>query len=106
MLCVSFSSKSKATCDKSIQARKKIILSYDSKELFMFLIKNESMWRREIKEQALQLTLLYCGKTVRSSHQRGSIKKAVLRNFTISLGNTCVRVSFLKSCRSEGLQLY
>ena len=45
-----------------------------------------------------QLTLLFCGRTVRSSHRRCSIKKAVLRNFAIYLGKTCVGVSFLKSC--------
>ena len=38
------------------------------------------MWRHEIKEQTLQLTLLYCGRTVKNTHQRYSIKKAVLKN--------------------------
>ena len=33
-------------------------------------------------------------------------KKAVLENFAISTGNICIRVSFLKSCRFECLQLY
>ena len=95
-LFVSFLSKSKATnvfskhilkskaCDKSIQARKKlfchvIIKNYLCNVLRKFLIKFESTWRREIKEQALQLTLLYCGRTVRSSHRRFCIKKAVLK---------------------------
>ena len=90
-LCVSFSSKSKATVfpkhilkskahDKSIQVRKKlfchvIVKNYLCNVLCKFLIKIESTWRREIKEQAPQLTLLYCGRTVRSSHRRCSQKK-------------------------------
>ena len=41
---------------------------------------------------------MYCGRTFRSSHRRFSIKKVVLKNFTISTGNTCVGVPFLKSC--------
>ena len=122
-LCVSFSSNSKTTnvfpkhilkskaCDQSIQARKKlfchvIVKNYFCNILSKFLIKIESMWRREIKEQTPQLTLLYCSRTVRSNHQRCSIKKDILKNFAIPTWNTCVRVSFLKSCRSEGLQLY
>ena len=47
--------------------------------LSKFLIKIERMWRREIKEQIAQLTLLYCGRTIRSKHQRYSIKKRVLK---------------------------
>ena len=97
-LCVSFWSKSKATDvfpknilkskarDKSIQARKKwychvTVKNYFCYVLWKFLIKIESTWRREIKEQAPQLTLFYCGRTARSSHRRWSIKKAVLKNF-------------------------
>ena len=49
------------------------------------MIKIESTWKREIKEQTLQLTfLLDCGRTVRSSHRRCSIKKYVLKDFAIS----------------------
>ena len=33
------------------------------------MIKTESTWRREIKEQTPQLTLLYCGRTVRRSRR-------------------------------------
>ena len=123
MLSVSFSSKLEATtvfpkyilkskvCSKSIQARKKLychvrVKNYLCNILWKFLIKIKSMWRHKIKEQAPQLTLLYCGRTVRIRHWRCSIKKAVLKNFAISTGNTCVGVSFRKSCRSEGLQLY
>ena len=81
-LCVSFSSKSKASNvfpknilkskahDKSIQARKKIfchliVKTYLCNVLRKVLIKIESTWRREIKEQAPQLTLLFCGRTVK-----------------------------------------
>ena len=122
MLCLSFSSKSKAinvfpkhilkskACHQSIQARKKlfchmILKNYLSNVLCKFLIKIESMWCK-IKEQTPQLTLLYCGRTVRGSHQSCSIKKYFLENFAISTGNTLVGVAFLKSCRSYGLQLY
>ena len=44
-----------------------------------FSIKIESMWRREIKEQSPQLTLLYRGRTVRSSHWRCCIRKLFLK---------------------------
>ena len=86
MLCVSFLSNSKATnvflkhilkskaCDKSIQARKKlfchvIVNNYLCNVLCKSLIKFESTWRREVKEQTTKQTLLYCGRTVRRSHQ-------------------------------------
>ena len=108
-LCVSFSSKSKATNifpkhllrskarDQSIQARKKlffqvVVKNYLRNVLREFLIKIESTWRREIKEQTPQLTLLYYGRTVRSSHWSCSIRK--LKNFAISTGNTCFGVYF------------
>ena len=96
-LFVNFSLKSKATnvfpkyilkskaCDKSIQARK-------------FLIKFESTWRREIKEQALQLTLLYRGRTVRSSHRRFCIKKAVLKAVLYKKLALFKNVTGLKAC--------
>ena len=110
-LCISFSSKSKATNvfpkhilkskarDKSIQVRKKllchvIVKNYLCNVLCEFLIKFESTSRREIKEQTPQLTLLYFGRTVRSSHWRFSIRLAVLKNFAISTGNTCVESLF------------
>ena len=67
-LCVGFSSKSKATSvipkrilkskarDQSIQARKELLCQVEVKNylhnvLRRFLIKTESTWRREIKEQ-------------------------------------------------------
>ena len=94
-LCLSFSSKSKAVifpkrilkskaCDQSNQARKKlfchvIVKNYLSNVSWKFSIKIESTWRREIKEQAPQLTLLYRGRTVRSSHRRCCIRKLFLK---------------------------
>ena len=64
--------------------------------LWKFFIKIESTWRREIKEEAPQLTLLYCdGRTIRNSHRRCSIKKAVLKNFTI------LQYCFLHLCWSK-----
>ena len=91
MLCVKFSTKSKATnvfpkhilkskaCDQSIQTRKKllchvIVKNYFCNVLCKVFIKLKNKWRCQIKEQILQLTLLYCGSTVKSSHQSSSIK--------------------------------
>ena len=95
-LCVSFSSKLKATNvfpkhilkskprDQSIQARKKlfchvIVKNYLCDVSWKFLIKTESTWRREIKKQAPQLTLLYRGRTVRNSHRRCCLRKLFLK---------------------------
>ena len=115
-LCVSFSSKSKAgnvfpkymlkskARDKSIQTRKKLycqvtVMNYLCNILWKLLIKIESTWRSEIKEQAPKLILLYFGRTVRISHQKCFIKEAVLKNLAISTGNTCAGVSSgLKGC--------
>ena len=94
-LCVTFASKSKAinafrkhilnskTRDQSIKARKKlfchvIVNNYLCNVSWEFLIKTENTWRREIKEQALQLTLMYRGRTIRSSHRRCCIRKLFL----------------------------
>ena len=94
-LCVNFSSKSKAinvfpkhiqklkARDQSIQARKKlfchmIIKNYLCNFSRKFLIKSESTWMREIKEQ-VQLTLLYLGRTTRSSYRRCCIRKLFLK---------------------------
>ena len=110
-LCVSCSSKSKATNvfqkhilkskarAQSVQAKKKlfchvIVKNYLCNVLCKILIKTENTWWRETKEQTLQLTLLYCGRAVRSSHRKCSINKAVPKIFAISTGNTCVEVSF------------
>ena len=97
--CACFSSKSKATVfpkhilksrerDQSLQARKKlycrvIVTNSLCNVLCRFLINIELRGRCKIKEQTLHLTSLYCGRTVRSSHQRCYIKKAVLKTFTI-----------------------
>ena len=75
--------KSKAR-DQSNQAMKKlfchVILKNDlSNVSWKFLIKIESTTRRKIKEQAPQLTLLYRGRTVRSSHRRCCIRKLFLK---------------------------
>ena len=89
-----FSSKSKAINvfhilksklhDHSIQARKKLFCLVIVKIIWAmfhesFLFKIESMWRCKIKEQAPQLTLLYLGMTIRSSHQRCCIRKQFLK---------------------------
>ena len=70
--------------NQSIHARKKlfchvIVKNYLCKVLCKSLHKIESTWRREIKEQPHQLTFLYCGETIRSSHRRCSIKKLFLK---------------------------
>ena len=96
MLCASFSSKSKAinvfpkhilkskARDQSFQTTKKlfchvIVRNYLCNVSWNFLIKIESTRRREIKEQAPQLTLLYHGRTGRSSHWRCYIRKLFLK---------------------------
>ena len=79
-----------------------IVKNYLCNVLLKFLIKFESTWRREIKGQTPQITLLYCGRTVRSNHRRFSIKKAVLKYFAISTRNTCdgsfQKLTGLKAC--------
>ena len=89
-LCVSFSSKSKATSvipkrilkskarNQSIQARKKLLCQVEVKNylhsvLRRFLIKTKSTWRREIKEQTPQLNFLCSDMTVENSYRRSSI---------------------------------
>ena len=47
------------------------------------------------KHEGRDLTLLYCGRTVRSSHRRCSIEKVVFKNSAIRKGNNCAGV-FLK----------
>ena len=107
-LCVSFSSKPKAinvfpkhilklkARDQSIQTKKKlfchvIVKKYLSNVPCKFLIKIESTWRRE---QALQLTLLYHGRTVRSSHWRCCVRKLFLKMLESLLN----KVAGLKVC--------
>ena len=91
-LGVSFSSKSKATNvfpkhilkskarDQSFHARKKLFCHVTVKNYLRnvsckFLIKIESTWRREIKEETPQLILMHHVRTVRSSRQRCYIRK-------------------------------
>ena len=93
ILCVTFSSKSKAinvfpkqilkskARDQSIQARKKLFFRVIVKNClcnvsWKFLIKIQSTWRHEIEEQ---LTLRCRGRTVRSSHWRCCIRKLLLK---------------------------
>ena len=95
-LCVSFSSKSKASnifpkqilkskaLGKSIQATRKLFCHVIIKNClcnvsWKFLIKIKTTWRREIKEQAPQLTLHYLGRTARSSHRRCCLRKLFLK---------------------------
>ena len=64
--------------------KKEIILPRDTKELLVqllckVLIKIESMWMRQIKEQTTQLTMLFRERTVRSNHWRCSLKKMFLK---------------------------
>ena len=86
--------------NQSIHARKKlfchvIVKNYLCKVLCKSLHKIESTWRREIKEQPHQLTFLYCGETIRSSHRRRSIKKLFLKILQYPL-ETPVLESLLK----------
>ena len=84
-------SKARDQVINQFKTKEEIALSRDSKEwlvqsFVLFLIKIGSTWRREIKEQTPKLTLLYRDRTIKRSHQRCSIKKAVLKNFTIFTG--------------------
>ena len=90
--------KSKAR-DQSIQARKKLFCHMTVKNYLCnvsckFLINIESTWRREIKEQAPQSTLLYRGRTVRSSHRRSFIRKLFLKTSQYPQEATFVGVCF------------
>ena len=92
--------KSKAR-DKSIQVRTKlfchvIIKNYLCNVLCKCLIKFESMWRYEIKEQIPQMTLLYYGRTVRSSHRMFFIKKLFLKFRNIQKKHLCLSLIFKK----------
>ena len=87
---------------KSIQARKKLVCRVAVKNclcniLYKFFIKIESTRRCEIKKQTPQLTLLYCGRPVRSSNQKCSTKKAFLKKFTIfTEKDLCWGISLIK----------
>ena len=67
------------------QFKQAIVLSHDSKELFVQCFmkvfdQNQSMFGRENKEQAPQLTSLCRCRTVRSSHWRCCIRKLFLKS--------------------------
>ena len=81
------SSKEKLLC-------RVIVKNYLRNVLCKFLIKIESMWRREIEEQAPQPTLLCCGSTIRSNYRKCYIRKAVLKKFSTFTGKHCAAVSF------------
>ena len=92
--------KSKA-CDKSIQVRTKlcchvIVKNYLCNVLCKFLINFESLWRYEIKELIPKMTLLYYGRTVRSSHRMFSIKKLFLKFRNIQKKHLCLSLFFKK----------
>ena len=118
MLCVSFSSKFKATNiilkhilkfkahDQSIQARKKlffhlIVNNYLCNIFCKFLIKIESTWRCNIKEQTSLLTSLYCDRTVKSSYKRCSMKKKLFLNISKYSKEITVLESFFKKVKKR-----
>ena len=64
--------------------KEKIVLSRDSRELFLqrFVKGFDQNWNHveaRNKEQTPQLTLLYCGRTLRCSHQRCCIRNLLLK---------------------------
>ena len=56
-----------------------IVKNYLTNVSWKFLIKIESTWRHEFKEQVPQLTLLYRGRTVRNSCRRCCMGKLFLK---------------------------
>ena len=56
-----------------------IVKNYLCNTSWKFLIKIQSTWRHEIKEQSPQLILLYHSRTVRSSHWSYCIRKLFLK---------------------------
>ena len=103
MLCLSFSSKSKATKvfpkhilkskahNQAIQARMKLFCCVIVNNYLCNIFNQDgSMWRSKINDQTPQLTLLYCGRIVRSSHWRSSIEKSVLKYLTIFSRKLCL----------------
>ena len=92
-------------------SKEKIVLSCDSKNYlsnvwWKFLIKIQSMWRCKIKEQTCQLTSLYRGTTVRSSHQKCCIRKQLLKILQDPQETPVLESIFLKNWRPLDLQLY
>ena len=87
--------------DQSIQATKKlfchvIVKKYLCNVSRKLLIKIERTWRREIKEQSHQLTLLYRDGSVRSSHRRCCIGKLFLKTLQYPLETPVLEPNFKK----------
>ena len=106
-LCICFSSKSKDTnvspkhilklkaYKQAIQGRNfccVIVKNYLCNVLYKFWIKINST-QCNIKEQTPQVTLLWCGRFGRSSHQCSVKKKVFLKILQYWQENTCVGVS-------------
>ena len=106
-LYVSFSSKSKATnvFPKHIlksKARDKLIQARKNFSTFCVSFSSSSEAREGVKSNAY-LTSLYCGSTVRSSHQRFSLKKLFLKSLQYPQESPLLKslfknVACLKTC--------
>ena len=85
--------------DQSIEERKKL-LSCNSKDFTNIsrkvLIKIKSTWRRQTKEEAHKLTLLYRGKTVTGSHQSYCIRTLFLKIVQYPMEKPVLESSFNK----------
>ena len=79
-----------------------IIKNYLCNVSWKFLIKIESTWRRKIKEQATHLTLLYRGRTVRSSHRRW----CCIRKLFLKILQYTQETPVLESIFKKGADLY
>ena len=102
--------KSKAH-DQLIQARKKlfcrvIVKNYLCNVLCKFLIQMEVRGGAKSKKRHPSWILLHCGRTVRNSHRRYSIKKVVLTNFAIFTGKNLSWGFFLIKFRAFRLATF
>ena len=79
-----------------------IVKNYLCNVSWKFLIKIESTWRRKIKEQATHLTLLYRGRTVRSSHRRW----CCIRKLFLKILQYTQETPVLESIFKKGADLY
>ena len=116
MLCVSFSSKSKAinvfpkhileskAHEQSIQASKKlfyhvIVRNYLCNVSWQFLVKSKARGGAKSKNRHPSwFTVPW--QDCQKQPPEVLYKKAILKNFAISTRNTCAGVHFLKSCRT------
>ena len=80
------------------QLKQEIVLSRDSKELFVQRFVQVFDQNRKHVEAQNQTT--DCGRTVRSRQSEVFFKKAALKNFAIFIGSTCVGVSFFKKLQA------